>query len=93
MSNRIRILLGRVYNKKMNKSVVVSIERLIKHSTYEKFIKRTTKLHVHDPNNESNMGDLVEIQECRPISKTKSWVLTSVIKKSNLLKNNNHTNE
>lgn len=86
MSNRIRVLLGRVYNKKMNKSVVVSIERLIKHSTYEKFIKRTTKLHVHDPNNESNMGDLVEIQECRPISKTKSWVLTSVIKKSNLLK-------
>ncbi|URJ24628.1 30S ribosomal protein S17 [Candidatus Blochmanniella camponoti] len=83
MSDRIRILLGRVCNKKMNKSVVVSIERLIKHSTYEKFIKRTTKLHVHDPNNETNIGDLVEVQECRPISKTKSWILTSIIKKSN----------
>ncbi|AAZ40841.1 30S ribosomal subunit protein S17 [Candidatus Blochmanniella pennsylvanica str. BPEN] len=83
MSDRIRILLGRVCNKKMNKSVVVSIERLIKHSTYEKFIKRTTKLHVHDPNNETNVGDLVEVQECRPISKTKSWILTSIIKKSN----------
>ncbi|URJ24116.1 30S ribosomal protein S17 [Blochmannia endosymbiont of Camponotus sp.] len=84
MSGRIRILLGRVCNnKKMNKSVVVAIERLIKHSTYEKFIKRTTKLHAHDPNNETNIGDLVEIQECRPISKTKSWILTSIIKKSN----------
>lgn len=83
MSDRIRILLGRVCNKKMNKSVVVSIERLIKHSTYEKFIKRTTKLHVHDPNDETNVGDLVEVQECRPISKTKSWILTSIIKKSN----------
>ncbi|URJ26566.1 30S ribosomal protein S17 [Blochmannia endosymbiont of Camponotus modoc] len=83
MSDRIRILLGRVCNKKMNKSVVVSIERLIKHSTYEKFIKRTTKLHVHDPNNETNVGDLVEVQECRPISKKKSWILTSIIKKSN----------
>ncbi|URJ29244.1 30S ribosomal protein S17 [Blochmannia endosymbiont of Camponotus modoc] len=83
MSDRIRILLGRVCNKKMNKSVVVSIERLIKHSTYEKFIKRTTKLHVHDPKNETNVGDLVEVQECRPISKTKSWILTSIIKKSN----------
>lgn len=91
MSDRIRILLGSVVNKKMNKSVVVTIERVIKHSKYEKFVKRTTKLHVHDPSNKTNIGDLVEIQECRPISKTKSWILTAVIKKSNL-KKNNHMN-
>lgn len=82
MVDRIRILTGRVISNKMNKSAVVSVERLIKHSTYEKFIKRTTKLHVHDPNNETNIGDIIAIRACRPISKTKSWILTSIIKKS-----------
>ncbi|WP_331828357.1 30S ribosomal protein S17 [Candidatus Blochmannia sp. SNP] len=82
MADRIRILIGRVISNKMNKSAVVSVERLIKHSTYEKFIKRTTKLHVHDPNNETNIGDIISMKECRPISKTKSWILTSIIKKS-----------
>ncbi|WHL24906.1 MAG: 30S ribosomal protein S17 [Candidatus Blochmannia vicinus] len=82
MVDRIRVLIGRVISNKMNKSAVVSVERLIKHSTYEKFIKRTTKLHVHDPNNETNIGDIISMKECRPISKTKSWILTSIIKKS-----------
>ncbi|URJ30169.1 30S ribosomal protein S17 [Blochmannia endosymbiont of Camponotus sp.] len=82
MPDRIRVLIGRVISNKMNKSAVICVERLIKHSTYEKFIKRTTKLHVHDPNNETNIGDIISVQECRPISKTKSWILTSIIKKS-----------
>lgn len=84
MSGKVRILKGRVIKNKMQKSIVVTVDRLIKHKMYKKFIKRTTKLHVHNIDNEAIVGDLVEIQECRPISKTKSWILTSVIKKSSL---------
>ncbi|WP_159714573.1 30S ribosomal protein S17 [Blochmannia endosymbiont of Camponotus nipponensis] len=85
MEDRQRIKIGRVISKKMNKSVVVAIERLIKHATYKKFIKCTTKLHVHNPNEEANVGDFVAVKECRPISKTKSWILISIIKKSDYL--------
>lgn len=86
MPNKVRNLLqGRVVCNKMQKSIVVSVDRLVKHKIYKKFVKRTTKLHVHDTNNEAMIGDLVQIQECRPISKTKSWTLTAVIKKSNFL--------
>lgn len=83
MAERIRVLRGYVVSNKMEKSIVVSIIRLFKHPVYGKFIKRTTKLHVHDSGNNSKVGDFVEIQECRPISKTKSWMLLNVIKKSN----------
>lgn len=83
MADKIRVLRGCVVSNKMEKSVVVSITRLFKHPIYGKFIKRTTKLHVHDPDNNGDIGDIVEIKECRPISKTKSWILTAVIKKSN----------
>ncbi|XRX42682.1 MAG: 30S ribosomal protein S17 [Buchnera aphidicola (Eriosoma harunire)] len=76
-----RILHGCVVSNKMNKSIVVSIERLVKHKLYGKFVKRTTKLHVHDENNECHNGDIVEIGESRPISKTKSWTLIRIIKK------------
>ncbi|QOI11317.1 30S ribosomal protein S17 [Blochmannia endosymbiont of Colobopsis nipponica] len=82
MSNRINILHGRVISDKMEKSVVVSIERFIKHPIYRKFIRRTTKLHVHDENNDSRIGDIIKIKECRPISKTKSWILVSIVKKT-----------
>lgn len=85
MINKIRILKGYVVSNKMEKSIVVSINRLFKHPMYGKFIKRTTKLHVHDPRNDSNIGDIVEVKECRPISKTKSWILTAIIKKSKFL--------
>jgi len=78
----IRTLQGRVISDKMQKSAVVAIERFIKHAIYGKFIKRTTKLHIHDENNECNVGDLIEIRESRPISKTKSWVLVRIIKKN-----------
>jgi small subunit ribosomal protein S17 len=78
----IRTLQGRVISDKMQKSAVVAIERFIKHAIYGKFIKRTTKLHIHDENNECTVGDLIEIRESRPISKTKSWVLVRIIKKN-----------
>lgn len=82
MSKKIRTLLGCVISNKMQKSSVVSIERVIKHPLYKKFIKRTTKLHIHDEKNECSLGDVVEICECRPISKTKSWTLVRIVKKS-----------
>ena len=77
-----RTLTATVVSNKMDKSFVVKIERLIKHPMYGKFIKRTTKLSVHDENNECNPGDVVVIQQCRPISKTKSWTLVSVQEKA-----------
>ncbi|QJC33340.1 30S ribosomal protein S17 [Enterobacteriaceae endosymbiont of Donacia clavipes] len=82
MKKKIKTLKGKVKSNKMQKSVVVNITRLIKHPIYGKFINRTTKLHVHDEKNICNIGDIVEIKECRPLSKTKSWILVNIIKKS-----------
>ncbi|QCI20637.1 30S ribosomal protein S17 [Buchnera aphidicola (Brachycaudus cardui)] len=82
MMENIRTLQGRVISDKMQKSAVVAIERVIKHAIYGKFIKRTTKLHIHDEKNECTVGDLIEIRESRPISKTKSWVLVRIIEKT-----------
>lgn len=79
---KIRTQQGRVISDKMDKSITVTIERKVKHPLYGKFIKRTTKLHVHDENNECGIGDTVEIKECRPLSKTKSWTLVRVIEKA-----------
>lgn len=77
-----RSLKGQVLSNKMQKTIVVAIERIVKHPIYGKFIKKTTKLHVHDENNECNIGDEVLIRECRPLSKKKSWILINIIKKS-----------
>lgn len=82
MNNNIRTLQGRVVSDKMEKSIVVAIERFVKHPLYGKFIRRTTKLHVHDENNDSSIGDIIEISECRPVSKTKSWTLVRVVEKA-----------
>ncbi|MFP3036560.1 MAG: 30S ribosomal protein S17 [Arsenophonus sp. ER-LPS3-MAG3] len=82
MNDKIRTLQGRVTSDKMDKSIVVSIERIVKHPLYGKFIRRTTKLHVHDENNECSIDDLVEICETRPISKTKSWMLVRIVEKA-----------
>jgi len=79
----VRTLKGRVSSNRMQKTVTVIIERLVKHPLYGKFIKRTTKFHVHDEHNKCNEGDLVEISECKPISKTKSWILVKIIEKAN----------
>ncbi len=82
MTDQIRTLQGRVTSDKMDKSIVVAIERKVKHPLYGKFIRRTTKLHVHDEANQAQMGDVVEIKECRPVSKTKSWTLVRVVEKA-----------
>jgi small subunit ribosomal protein S17 len=79
-----RTLTGTVISNKMDKTVTVLIERKVKHPLYGKYIKRSTKLHIHDENNECNEGDVIAIKECRPHSKTKSWDLVEVIKKSAL---------
>lgn len=82
MIEKIRTLQGRVKSNKMNKSAVVAIERFVKHPIYRKFVKKTTKLHIHDENNECSVGDLIEIRESRPISKMKSWSLVKIIEKN-----------
>ncbi|AJR07321.1 30S ribosomal protein S17 [Photobacterium sp. BZF1] len=84
MSDKIRTQLGRVISDKMDKSIVVAIERKVKHPIYGKYITRTTKLHAHDENNECGLGDTVEIRECRPLSKTKSWTLVRVVEKARI---------
>jgi small subunit ribosomal protein S17 len=78
----IRTRVGRVTSDKMDKSITVAIERRVKHPLYGKFITKTTKLHVHDEDNQSRVGDSVEISESRPISKTKSWTLVRVISRA-----------
>ena len=75
-----RTVAGRVVSNKMNQGVSVAVERLIKHPVYGKFIRRTTKVLAHDENNSCNEGDTVAIEECRPISKRKSWQVVKVIK-------------
>ncbi len=77
-TSKARTLTGRVVSDKMNKSATVVVERLVRHPLYGKYIRRTSKFHVHDEANECRAGDLVTIRECRPISKTKSWMLVSV---------------
>lgn len=77
-----RTLTGRVTSNKMDKTITVVIERLVKHPIYGKYIRRSTKLHVHDEQNECREGDLVAIKQCRPLSKTKSWMLVSVINRA-----------
>ncbi|MCM2681426.1 30S ribosomal protein S17 [Echinimonas agarilytica] len=78
----IRTLQAKVIGNKMDKSITVAIERKVKHPIYGKYIKRTTKLHVHDETNQCSVGDVVSIKECRPLSKTKSWTLVEVVTKA-----------
>ena len=77
-----RTLSGTVTRAAGDKSATVMIERRIKHPVYGKIIKRSTKLHVHDENNECGAGDVVVIEQCRPMSKTKSWRLVEVVEKA-----------
>ena len=75
-------LTGKVVSGAMNKSITVSVERLVKHPMYGKYIRRTSKLMAHDENNECNAGDVVTISQCRPLSKNKSWRLTSIVERA-----------
>ena len=74
--------IGVVTSNKMEKSIVVAVERKVKHPKYGKFVKKTTKFHAHDEKNECGVGDLVKIMETRPLSKTKCWRLVEVIEKA-----------
>ena len=75
----VRTLTGKVVSDKMDKSIVVLIERRVQHPLYGKSIRRSTKLHAHDENNTAKTGDVVTIKESRPMSKTKSWTLVEVV--------------
>lgn len=74
-----RTLVGRVISNKMDKTVTVLVERRVKHPVYGKYVVRSTKLHAHDDSNQINEGDLVEIAETRPLSRTKFWTVKRVV--------------
>jgi small subunit ribosomal protein S17 len=78
----IRTVTGRVVSDKMDKTITVLVERRVAHPIYGKYVKRTTKLHAHDESNESKMGDTVSIEECRPLSKSKSWRLVKIVERA-----------
>ena len=80
-SKLVRTLTGQVVSDKMDKSAVVMVERKVRHPLYGKYIRRSSKLHVHDANNECRQGDTVTIQQCRPMSRTKSWTLLEVVER------------
>ena len=77
-----RSLEGRVVSNKMNKTITVLIERRVRHELYGKIITRRTKLKAHDEANECKEGDLVQIEECRPLSRSKSWRLVKVLERA-----------
>jgi small subunit ribosomal protein S17 len=77
-----RTVTGRVVSNKMDKTVTVLVERLVQHPLYGKYIRRSSKLHAHDENNECREGDVVAIEQCRPLSKSKTWRLVKVVERS-----------
>lgn len=82
-SNR-KTRVGTVLSNKMDKSVVVAVERLVQHPMYKKYVRRRNKSTAHDAANQCNVGDRVLIEECRPMSKTKSWVVVEILEKAAL---------
>jgi small subunit ribosomal protein S17 len=76
-----KVVVGTVVSDKMDKTIAVSMERLVQHARYKKYIRQYTKFKAHDENNEAKMGDVVEIMETRPLSKTKSWRLVRILTK------------
>jgi len=77
-----RTLTGRVVSDKMDKTITVLIERKVPHPVYGKYVRRSTKVHAHDENNECKAGDLVIITQCRPLAKTKAWRLVNVVERA-----------
>ena len=80
--NSTRLVTGRVISDKMDKSITVLVERKVPHPIYKKYVKKSTKLHAHDENNECNIGDVVNITSVRPMSKTKSWNLVGIVSRA-----------
>jgi len=81
----VRTLTGKVVSDKMEKSIVVLIERRVKHPMYGKYVSKSTKVKAHDENNECKMGDTVTISESRPLSKTKSWALVKIEERATII--------
>lgn len=82
MSDQVKTLTGEVVSAKRNKTITVKVERKAMHPKYKKYITRSTKLHAHDESNACSEGDIVSIRESRPISKTKTWLLSEIIEKN-----------
>lgn len=78
----VRTLTGRVSSNKMDKTISVVVDRFVKHPTYGKFVRRSTKLMAHDEKNEAREGDVVTIRETRPMSKNKAWALVEVVERT-----------
>lgn len=76
-----KIIKGYVVSDKMNKTVIINVLRFVKHKIYNKFLKKISKIYVHDELNKCKIGDFIEIKECKPISKKKSWILNKLIYK------------
>ncbi|HEX7044892.1 MAG TPA: 30S ribosomal protein S17 [Burkholderiales bacterium] len=79
---RTRTVTGRVISNKMQKTITVQVERRLKHPLYGKYLTRRTKIHAHDENNDCKEGDLVMVEQCRPLSKTKTWRLVKVLERA-----------
>ena len=80
-----RSVTGKVISNKMDKTITVMIERKVKHPVYGKYIKRSTKLHAHDASNECNEGDMVTVVACRPLSKSKKWMLENIVERATVV--------
>ena len=80
--NERKVRMGTVVSDKMDKTVTVLVERKVKHPLYGKIIRRSTKIHAHDEQNQYGVGDIVVIAETRPLSKTKSWVVQELVEKA-----------
>lgn len=78
-----RTLQGRVTSDKMDKTVTVLVERRVKHPIYGKFVRRSTKIHAHDADNQCQIGDIVTVMQCRPLSKTKTWRFVKLVERPN----------
>ena len=84
-AKNVRVLTGTVVSDKMNKTVTVLVERKVKHPLYGKIIRLSKKYHAHDENNEFHPGDVVVIEECRPLSRTKTWKVAQLVEKARLV--------
>jgi small subunit ribosomal protein S17 len=83
--SRQQVKTGTVVSNKMDKTVVVRVDKFITHPLYHRQLKRTSKFHAHDEGNECNVGDTVEITSCRPLSRTKRWRVTSIVQRATLV--------
>ena len=85
IEKKARTVTGKVVSDKMQKSIIVSVERSFTHPLFGKYVRRSTKLHAHDENNSARLGDIVTIQETRPLSKTKTWKLVEIVEQAKVI--------